>query len=145
MSLSFDSILMWLDSHQSILGWLGLLSLLMMAVTLLAAPLIIIRLPSRFLVAENTGAAQIPSPWRWPYLFVKNVLGILLVLAGLAMLVLPGQGLLTLVIGLALLNFPGKRSLMRRLIGQPRVRRTINRLRAKAHKKPLEAPADQNG
>jgi MFS family permease len=135
---------MWLDSHQSILGWLGLLSLLMMAATLLAAPLIIVRLPSRFLVEENDGAAQIPFPWRWPYLFVKNVLGILLVLAGLAMLVLPGQGLLTLVIGLALLNLPGKRRLIRRLIGQPRVRRTINRLRTKFHKKPLEAPADLN-
>jgi len=144
MSLSFNSILMWLDSHQSILGWLGLISLLMMAATLLAAPLIIIWLPSRFLVEENDRLGQIPSFWRWPYLFVKNVLGILLVLAGLAMLVLPGQGLLTLIIGLVLLNFPGKRRLIRRLIGKPRVRKTINRWRARAHKKPLEAPADQN-
>jgi hypothetical protein len=36
------------------------------------------------------------------------------------------------------MNFPGKRSLIRRLIGQHRVLRTINRWRAKAQKDPLE-------
>ncbi len=43
-------------------------------------------------------------------------------------------------IGLGLMNFPGKRSLIRRLIGRHRVLGAINRLRARAHKEPLEAP-----
>ena len=138
---AFDLIFAWLRSHQNILGWAGLFSLMMMVATLLTVPLIIVSLPSRYLNEKKDRLSEIQSFWRWPYLVVKNMMGVLLVLAGLAMLVLPGQGLLTLAIGLGLMNFPGKRSLIRRLIGRPRVLRTINRWRAKAHKAPLEPPA----
>ena len=145
MSHSIDLIFTWLQSHQNILGWLGLLSLIMLVATLLAVPLIIVSLPSRYLNEEKDRLSEIQSIWRWPFLVVKNMMGVLLVLAGLAMLVLPGQGLLTLAIGLGLMNFPGKRNLIRRLIGQPIVLRTINRWRAKAHKDPLEAPDSTTG
>ena len=43
---------------------------------------------------------------RWIGFLIKNVLGVILVLMGLAMLVLPGQGVLTLLIGISLLDFP---------------------------------------
>lgn len=118
---------------------------MMMVATLLTVPLIIVSLPSRYLNEKKDRLSEIQSFWRWPYLVVKNMMGVLLVLAGLAMLVLPGQGLLTLAIGLGLMNFPGKRRLIRRLIGQPRVLRAINRLRAKAHKDPVEAPDGTTG
>jgi hypothetical protein len=74
-------------------------------------------------------------------LTLKNVLGLLLIGAGIAMLLLPGQGLLTIVIGIMLLNFPGKRKLELRLIRIPALLRTVNRLRAKADRPPLELPA----
>jgi hypothetical protein len=145
MAHSFDLIFAWLRSHQDILGWAGLFSLILMVATLLAVPLIIISLPSRYLNDEKDRLSEIQSFWCWPYLILKNMMGVLLVLAGLAMLILPGQGLLTLAIGLGLMNFPGKRRLIRRIIGQPRVLRTINRWRAKAHKDPLVAPDDTAG
>ena len=53
----------------------------------------------------------------------------------------PGQGLLTALIGLTLINFPGKTELERRLIGRPAVLRTVNRLRARFHRPPLELDA----
>lgn len=71
-------------------------------------------------------------------------MGLLLVLAGLSMLILTGQGLLTLAIGIALLDFPGKRRIVRCIIGQRRILSAINRLRARAHKEPLEAPQDSS-
>jgi hypothetical protein len=145
MSYPFDVIFAWLRSHQNILGWAGLFSLTMMVATLLTVPLIIVLLPPRYLNEQKDRLSEIQSFWRWPYLVVKNMIGVLLVLAGLAMLVLPGQGLLTLAIGLGLMNIPGKRRLIRRIIGQPRVLRTINRWRAKAHKDPLDAPDDTAG
>ena len=145
MSHSFDLIVAWLRSHQNILGWAGLFSLIMIVATLLAVPLIIISLPPQYLNEEKDRLSEIQSPWRWPYLVVKNIMGAVLLFAGVAMLILPGQGLLTLAIGLGLMNFPGKRSLIRRLIGQPRVLRTINRWRAKAHKDSLEAPNSTTG
>jgi hypothetical protein len=145
VSHSVEAMVMWLQSHESILEWAVLLSLLMMAATLFAVPLIIVRLPSGYLNKEDNRLSEIPSIRRRPYLVVKNIIGATLVLAGLAMLILPGQGLLTLIVGLGLMNFPGKRRLIRRIILQRRVLQTINRLRAGANKEPLAMPDEIPG
>jgi hypothetical protein len=70
----------------------------------------------------------------------KNLGGVVLVALGLIMAVpgVPGQGLLTALIGLSLLSFPGKRRLERRLIRRPVVLRTINRLRHRFDRPPLD-------
>lgn len=81
---------------------------------------------------------------RWAGLILKNVLGGLVLLAGIAMLVLPGQGLLTIIIGVMMLNFPGKRALELRLIRLPGVLRAINALRARGHRPPLELPPKES-
>jgi hypothetical protein len=59
-----------------------------------------------------------------------NLLGVVLVLLGVAMLVLPGQGLLTLLVGLLLVDFPGKHQLAVRLLSRPKVLSVVNKLRA---------------
>lgn len=69
---------------------------------------------------------------------VKNLTGLLLVLAGLVMLVTPGQGVLTLLVGLMIMNYPGKYRLERWLIMRPRVLPAVNWLRAKFHHPPLD-------
>ena len=69
---------------------------------------------------------------------LKNVLGIVVVATGIAMLVLPGQGLLTILIGLTLLDFPGRRKLQLALLRERHVRRTVDRIRARAGRPPLE-------
>jgi hypothetical protein len=75
-------------------------------------------------------------------LIVKNLLGIVFIVAGLIMLLLPGQGVLTILIGLTLMNFPGKHALERWIVRQPAVLRAINWIRAKAHQPALEFPAE---
>ena len=70
-------------------------------------------------------------------LVAKNAVGILLVVMGIAMLVLPGQGLLSLVLGIMLLNFPGKFRLQRWLVSRRPVLRSINWLRRRANREPL--------
>jgi hypothetical protein len=70
-------------------------------------------------------------------LVVKNLLGCLFVVAGLLMLVLPGQGLLSILIGIILLDFPGKYSVERWLISRPPVLHTVNWLRRRAGRPPL--------
>jgi hypothetical protein len=69
---------------------------------------------------------------------LKNLLGVALVLAGVAMLVLPGQGVLTILLGLMFMNFPGKRRLEQRIVQQPTVFQAMNWMRARAHQPPLE-------
>ncbi|NIV30742.1 MAG: hypothetical protein GWN58_14950, partial [Anaerolineae bacterium] len=72
-------------------------------------------------------------------LVLKNLLGLVLLVAGVAMLVLPGQGLLTIVIALTLLNFPGKYHLERWVVSRPPVYRAINWIRRRRGVAELEA------
>ena len=71
---------------------------------------------------------------------IKNLLGAALVLIGIAMLVLPGQGALTILAGVFLLEFPGKRRLELRIVRQRPVHLTINWIRARVGRPPLVLP-----
>lgn len=109
-------------------------AVLLAVATVAALPFFLTRLPAAYFV----------QPRRRPtgffgviILIIRNLLGIGLLLAGIAMLVLPGQGLLTILVALLLLDFPGKLRLERRIVAAPRVRKTINRLRARAGRPPL--------
>ena len=70
----------------------------------------------------------------------KNLLGGVLVVLGVIMSLpgVPGQGILTILLGVMLLDVPGKRTLERKIVSRPKVLRTINRIRARYHKPPLE-------
>ncbi len=62
---------------------------------------------------------------------VKNLIGVGIVLAGGAFLVLgiPGQAVVTILLGVMLLDFPGKVRLERRLVRSPWLLERVNRLR----------------
>ena len=72
-------------------------------------------------------------------IFVKNLLGLLLVGFGIVMSLpgVPGQGVLTILLGIMLLDFPGKRALETRIVSRPRVQTAVNALRARFDKPPL--------
>jgi len=88
------------------------------------------RAPRTFMPRANPAVRTIA-------IIAKNLVGFVLLMAGIAMLVLPGQGVLTMLIGISLMDFPKKRLLESKLIGQPLVFSGINRLRARFHKPPL--------
>jgi archaellum biogenesis protein FlaJ (TadC family) len=140
-------ILIWVREYQSLLEWLGGLSLLMFVVTLVVFPLVIIYLPEDYFVRDRRDPARQTRrhPAVWLVLTVlKNILGVALVAAGLAMLVLPGQGLLTMLIGVTLVNFPGKYALERRIVSRPSVAKTLNRIRESAGRARLEIPGSED-
>ncbi len=72
-------------------------------------------------------------------IFAKNLLGLVLVFAGIIMSLpgVPGQGVLTILLGIMLLDFPGKRALETRIVSRPRVNSAVNALRARFDKPPL--------
>jgi hypothetical protein len=133
----------WLRGYETVFWWLGALSVVTFVGTLVALPLVVARLPPDYFThvqrpfhrrhIRSTGARVL---WR----LGKNLLGMVIVLTGVAMLLLPGQGILTILIGLMLLDFPGKRRLERRLVQQPSVERALNWMRAKAQQPALEIP-----
>jgi hypothetical protein len=116
-----------------------LVSLIAFIGTLVAIPAILIRLPANYFNEEK--------PHRWMNthhpiirkisIFLKNGVGCIFLLGGMAMLVLPGQGILTMLIGVSLIDFPGKRKFEKKLICLPGVLKTINALRQKYGKHPL--------
>jgi hypothetical protein len=136
----------WLAAHQALIWWLASLSLLVFVATLIAVPLIVARLPADYFARPDHHRQ--PPLSRHPSLHLvlvglKNLLGAVLVLAGIAMLVLPGQGLVTIAIGVMLMNFPGKYRLEQWLVGKRPVLRAINWLRKRAGSAPMQVSAQK--
>lgn len=133
----------WLQAHGILVGAFAIISLAAFVGTLIAIPLFVRNIPVDYLTREQPppteGLSQ--SPVRFLSAILRNLLGLLCILVGLAMLVLPGQGLLTILVGVMLVDFPGKFTLERRLMLQPTVFRAINWMRAKTRKPALEAPS----
>jgi hypothetical protein len=138
-----SELLAWIEEYQTLLQWLGGVSLVMLVATPIIFPLIIIHLPRDYFVRHEREPAHQKRrhPVLWLVLTVlKNILGVTLILAGIAMLVLPGQGLLTILIGITLANGPGKYTLERWLVRKPTVSRALNRIRRAAKKPDLHIP-----
>jgi hypothetical protein len=136
-------ILTWLQTYQSLLWWLGAMSIVTFLGTLIVVPLLIVRIPADYFLRNQQqvrdGRPQHPLARSFGFV-LKNLLGLIFVLAGIAMLVLPGQGILTILIGLMMMNFPGKHALEQRLVQQPTVLGALNWMRAKANQPALVVP-----
>lgn len=128
----------WFAQNGALLGGLFALGIVSLLLTVVLLPLVVVRMPADHFTASRRERAERRTAGWWVVRIAKNVLGLVFVLAGLAMLVLPGQGLLTLLIGLLLLEFPGKRALELRLVRRPAIRRLLDRLRQKHGRPPLE-------
>jgi len=114
--------------------------------SLVLTPVVIARMPADYFQAQRWRSP--PSGSRRPHPLLhftvtalKNLLGASLVLAGAAMIVLPGQGLLTLIVGLGLIDFPGKHRLINAVVGRPAVLRSLNWVRTRLHRPPFLAPS----
>lgn len=137
------AVVAWVREHAVLFQVLGAASLAMFVLSLVVFPLVVISLPPDYFVRERRDPVRQlrRRPLLWAaVMVVKNLLGAALIAAGVAMLVLPGQGLLTILMGLALTNFPGKFTLERRFVRVPSVGRALNRIRSAAGRPPLEIP-----
>lgn len=139
--LTFDEFRSVPNGHR-ILWTLGIFSAVSFVGSIIAIPIVVARLPVDHFVAPHEAADWVESDLRRRlWLVLKNVLGLLLVVGGLMMLVLPGQGLLTILLGVALTDFPGKWRMMRALARRPGIMKALNWMRERAEKPPLLAPA----
>lgn len=139
-------MLAWMRANKVLMAWLGVASVVMLLMGLVLVPLLITRMPADYFLHPEPHAGS----WRDRHPAVrfllhvgKNALGIVFVLGGIAMLILPGQGILTILVGIAFLDLPGKRRFELALIRWPPVKRGIGWLRAKAGSPPLELPPSE--
>ena len=121
----------WL-SHPAVDWSLGIFSVFAILASIVLVPRFLATLPPDYLQAGRQ--VQAPSLL---LRVLRNLLGVLLVLLGVAMLVLPGQGLLTLLVGLLLVDFPGKHQLICRILSRPKVLSVVNKLRGHRGAPPL--------
>ncbi|MBX3200331.1 MAG: hypothetical protein KF894_19495 [Labilithrix sp.] len=112
---------------------IGIVSVAMFLGTLVAIPWVVRRLPADHFVRP-------PPQHGLARRIAQNLLGVTFIAAGIAMLVLPGQGILTILIGVSIVDLPVKHRLMRWLLLRPAIQDGIQRLRARAGKPPLLLP-----
>lgn len=139
----FDGFAEWLGSHERLAWVIAAVSVFTAVMAVVALPLVIAALPPDYFSAPRRPPARIAAMHpvaHWSFRILKNAIGLVLLVAGLAMLALPGQGVLTIIAGLILVEFPGKRKLERAVVRRPRVLRAMNWVRRKARREPLEGP-----
>jgi hypothetical protein len=133
-------VLDFIQSNETLLLGLGIFSVLSFFGTLAFIPWLVTRLPADYFAKprrDSMVSHRYPIGIRVLLLTLKNLLGVIVVLLGVIMLVIPGQGLLTILIGLILIDFPGKYRLQRSLIQRKPVLRSVNWLRQHRGKPPL--------
>jgi hypothetical protein len=146
MILDFiNTLTQWLGQHPWVVWLMMGLSLLTVVASFAIVPWVIVRMPSDYFAhvrPAQTAWRKLHPGMRIAALLAKNILGALLVLAGivLALPLVPGPGILTILLGLAIMDFPGKRRLERWIVARPTVFAALNKLRVKHGQPPLDQP-----
>jgi hypothetical protein len=121
------------------LRWVAGVSLALAVTSLAALPWLLARLPVDWLTRPAPALRR--RGWQARLVWVvRNVAALLLLLAGVAMLVLPGQGALTILVALSVSDWPGKQALERRLVARAPVLAAIDALRRRGGAPPLQRP-----
>ena len=103
--------------------------------SILAIPWLIRRLPADHFVRP-------PHAHSLKTKILRNTGGAILVALGIAMLVLPGQGVIAILFGLSLMDLKIKTTVLRRLLCQKKIQEGVQRIRSKAGKVPLTIPKE---
>ena len=134
----------WMAGVWASLTWTRILFgaglfLVSMVVSIAIVGFVMVKIPENYFSSHYQHDFLPNSSWltRWGAVIAKNIAGLVLVIAGIIMLVGPGQGILTILIGLILMDIPGKRPLEARLIKRPVILAIVNNFRARYHKPPL--------
>ena len=134
----------WLLNYWHSLTWMDIIIAVAMVVvpavlSVLIAAIVMVKMPANYFSPHYQEDFMPNTPWlaRWGALIAKNLVGAMLIIAGIAMLIGPGQGILTILIGVMLVDIPGKRPIEARIIQRPNVLYAVNKLRKKYNKPPL--------
>jgi hypothetical protein len=138
MNMTIDLVLI-----LTCLKWLAIISSITFGLSIVLIPFIIGRLDEKsFLSFEKRSSAHERG---FSVLFLlgaifRNLIGLILLVAGIAMLFLPVQGLLTILLSLLLISFPGKQKLFQILIRQQKIQLAFDWIRKRQQKKPFTWP-----
>jgi Putative transmembrane protein (PGPGW) len=129
----------FLTDHGNIVTWVGIISTICFVASLAIIPLIICRLEADHFLRVHTHNNRHPLAFVHLHL-LRYLLAVILLMAGMLMLFLPGQGLLTIILGLSLLDFPGKQKAVTKLLQIDSIQKTLNWIRMKGGKNIFHYP-----
>jgi amino acid transporter len=140
-------VIEWIKQHLFIVYVVGGISLILFITSMIAVPFIIINLPEDFLQEEKRKerVMKIHFVLRLLILILKNIIGFILIVAGILMIVLPGPGIITILIGVILFDFPGKHKIIFLILRNPLVLGAINWIRKKNRREPLRVHDKDGG
>ena len=121
--------------------WIALagVSVATLVISFVLAGWILVRIPPDYFKGEKRQPLKARPLWAR---ILKNIGGVLIIAVGLVLSVpgVPGQGLLMVLAGIMLLDIPGKYKLERKILSFRPLRSAANRLRAWRGRPPLEFP-----
>jgi archaellum biogenesis protein FlaJ (TadC family) len=127
----------YIGNVEQLLQFLAGLSLVTFLLSIICIPLLVARLPQDYFQLAATEKEKKNQQLSLRYLCIflfRNIIGFLLLFAGIAMLFLPGQGIITIIIGLAIMSFPYKHVLIYRLTRPMAVQRSLDWIRIRSKK-----------
>lgn len=132
----------WLDQFSWIepyIPWMVSVSILIFLLSLVVVPWLIVKMPTDYFVEKK-------RPRHWNFMrrvlyVLRNLAAFVLLVAGILMLVLPGQGILTVFIAVVVSDVPGKFYVERWLVSKPSVMKTLNWIRRRYNQPELTQPS----
>ena len=135
---SFNSLIEIFNVYKNLILWFGSISLFVFLFSLLSIKWLVSLIPEDYFINKKDSKIKTGNIFIWYIVLIfKNLIGYSLILCGIMMLVLPGQGLFTIIIGLMMSNYPGKYSIEKKFIAIPTILKSINWLRRKSNKPPI--------
>ena len=135
---SFNSLIEIFNVYKNLILWFGSISLFVFLFSLLSIKWLVSLIPEDYFINKKDSKIKTSNIFIWYIVLIfKNLIGYSLILGGIMMLVLPGQGLFTIIIGLMMSNYPGKYSIEKKFIAIPAILKSINWLRRKSNKPPI--------
>ena len=128
----------FLQNNQIFLYISGLSSIFFL-LSLMGLSWLISIIPHNYFVdKKRVSLIKMKNPLMWlPIIIIKNSIGLVLILCGILMLILPGQGVLTIITGLIFLDYPGKFRFERSLVRNKLILNSMNWIRRKLNKPDL--------
>ena len=128
----------FLQNNQIFLYISGL-STIFFLLSLMGLSWLISIIPHNYFVdKKRVSFIKMKNPLMWlSIVIIKNSIGLILILCGILMLILPGQGVLTIITGLIFLDYPGKFRFERSLVRNKLILNSMNWIRRKLDKPDL--------
>ena len=123
-----------LEPYTGLLSVMMIGSLVVMVMSIALLPWIVSRIPKNYFARKR----RTHKKSGWLIWLFRNIVGGVLIFAGILMLMLPGQGILTILAGLYVVDAQWKFRLERRLVGLPGILRSINWIRRRRNQPDLE-------